>query len=151
MSESLPTIIVVHRKERRSKCSAEPLRGRDGFEFRTYPQDEIEIPTNYVRLGIDGPLLSEANTSSGLLVLDGTWRWAEKMEMDYEQVPVRSLPVWKTAYPRTSKFFEDPDQGLATIEAIFAAYHQLGYSTAGLLDQYYWKEKFLEINAGYLL
>ena len=150
MSEPLPTIIVVHRKERRSKCSVEPLRGRDGFEFRTYPQDDIEIPANYVRLGIEGPLLTEQDTCSGLLVLDATWRWAEKMEMDYEQVPVRSLPIWETAYPRTSKFFEEPTQGLATIEAIYAAYHQLGYSTDGLLDEYYWGDKFLELNAKYL-
>lgn len=147
MSNSLSTIIVVHHKERRSKCSVEPLRGRDGFEFRTYPQDNIEIPANYVRLGIDGPLLSKADASSGLLVLDGTWRWAEKMEKDYEQVPIRSLPAWETAYPRTSKFFDEPSQGLATIEAIYAAYHQLGYSTEGLLDQYYWRDQFLELNA----
>ncbi len=150
MNSHLSTIIVVHRKERRSKCTVEPLRGQEGFEFCTYPQNKIEIPDNYVRLGIDGPLLSQADAEAGLLVLDGTWRWVEKMEADYKQVPVRSLPAWKTAYPRTSKFFDEPGAGLATIEAIFVAYLQLGRSTENLLDHYYWRDKFLELNTEFL-
>ena len=92
-------------------------------------------------------MLSPHDCTQGLLVLDGTWRWAEKMESDFAEVPIRSLPTWRTAYPRNSKLFEDPDQGLATIEAIFVAYRQLGYSTQGLLDQYYWKQEFLRLNA----
>ncbi len=144
---SLPTIIVVHHKERRSKCTVEPLRQRGGFEFWNYPLASPRIPSNYVRLGLGGPLLSPHDCTQGLLVLDGTWRWAEKMESDFAEVPIRSLPTWRTAYPRNSKLFEDPDQGLATIEAIFVAYRQLGYSTQGLLDQYYWKQEFLRLNA----
>ncbi len=150
MNSTKPTIIVVHRKERRSKCTVEPLRGQEGFEFRTYPKAETEVPDHYVRLGLGGPLLSESDADCGLLVLDATWRWAEKMEADFQHVPIRSLPRWKTAYPRTSKFFEEPDEGLATIEAIFVAYHQLGRPTENLLDHYHWREKFLELNAEFL-
>lgn len=146
----LPTIIVVHRRERRSKCTVEPLRQQAGFEFWPYPQKEPKQPENYVRLGLGGPLLSPADRTSGLLVLDGTWRWAERMEADFENVPVRSLPAWQTAYPRVSKIHDDPAQGLATIEAIFAAYHHLGYDTTGLLDAYHWKTAFLELNAAFL-
>lgn len=91
-------------------------------------------------------MLSPADRDSGLLVLDGTWRWAARMEADFADVPVRSLPHWETAYPRTSKLFEDPDAGLATIEAIFVAYQLLGYSTTGLLDRYHWRDDFLEKN-----
>lgn len=141
-----PTIIVVHHKEKRSKCTVEPLRGRADCEFWNYPQCADRHPENYVRLGLGGPILSPADRDSGLLVLDGTWRWAARMEADFADVPVRSLPFWETAYPRTSKLFEDPAAGLATIEAIFIAYQLLGYSTAGLLDQYYWREDFLEKN-----
>lgn len=145
-----PTIIVVHPKERRSKCSVAPLRGKDGFVFWKYPNRGEESLGNYVRLGMDGPLLSEADAEKGLLVLDGTWRWAEAMEQDYEDVPVRSLPVWETAYPRVSKTFDDPQAGLATIEAIYAAYVSLGRETVGLLDEYHWAEEFLQRNQGRL-
>lgn len=145
-SQHPPTIIVVHRRERRSKCSVEPLRGKEGFKFLTYPQDEDLIPGNYVRLGIGGPLLSEADANSGLLVLDATWRLVEKMEKRYADVPVRSIPAYQTAYPRVSKVFDDPSAGLATIEAVYAAYRHVGWDTEGLLDDYQWADDFLKRN-----
>ncbi|HVJ86682.1 MAG TPA: hypothetical protein VM452_13615, partial [Caulifigura sp.] len=65
---------------------------------------------------------------------------------DYGEVPVRSLGPWETAYPRTSKLFEDPAAGLATIEALVAAYVQMGRGIEGLLDGYQWREEFLKRN-----
>ncbi|MCA9027619.1 MAG: hypothetical protein KDA86_20590 [Planctomycetaceae bacterium] len=143
----LPTIIVVHPKEKRSKCSVEPLRGREDFIFWKYPHRGTETLKSYVRLGLGGPELSAADADLGLLVLDGTWRLAGKMEDDYADVPVRTLPPWETAYPRTSKLFDDPLGGLATIEAVFAAFTILGRDVTGLLDEYHWGEEFLERNA----
>lgn len=145
-----PTIIVVHPKERKSKCTVQPLRTRDDFIFWKFPRKEPEKLTSYFRLGMDGPQISKADANQGLLVLDGTWRLAEKMEPDYRELPVRSLPVWETAYPRVSKQFEDPSAGLATIEAIFIAYHLMGYETEGLLDGYYWADEFLQRNQSHL-
>ncbi|WP_298859757.1 hypothetical protein [uncultured Gimesia sp.] len=141
-----PTIIVVHPKERKSKCTVQPLRARSDFLFWKYPRKEPDKLTGYVRLGMEGPQISEADAASGLLVLDGTWRLAEKMEPAYEELPVRSLPIWKTAYPRVSKQFDDPAIGLATIEAIFIAYQLMGYNTEGLLDGYFWADEFLKLN-----
>lgn len=141
------TIIVVHPKERRSKCSVEPLRGRDGFVFWKFPRRGREPLDQYVRLGLGGPLLTPADAGRGLLILDGTWRYASTMERDYADIPVRSLGAWQTAYPRTSKLFEDPAAGLATIEALVAAYVQMGRAVEGLLDQYQWREEFLRRNA----
>lgn len=141
-----PTIIVVHPRENRRKCSVEPLRQHADFRFWTFPERGTESLQGYVRLGIGGPLLSEADRESGLLVLDGTWRLAQRMEPSFADVPVRSIPVWQTAYPRVSKVFEDPLTGLATIEAIYAAYFGLGRDTTGLLDQYRWSDQFLEQN-----
>lgn len=142
-----PTVIVVHPRERRSKCSVEPLRSRQEFIFTTYPNPVPVELSNYVRLGIGGPIISPADADRGLLLLDGTWRWAAKMEAAYEHMTVRSLPVIQTAYPRKSEVFEDPAEGLATIEALYAAMKLLGRDTSGLLDQYYWKERFLELNS----
>lgn len=142
-----PTVIVVHPKERRSKCSVEPLRGRHGFVFWKWPRKGPESIEGYVRLGLGGPELSIDDADRGLLVLDGTWKLASKMEPDFSELPVRTLSGhWKTAYPRVSKLTEDPSSGLATIEAVFAAYVALGRDTAGLLDEYYWKEQFLQLN-----
>jgi len=141
-----PTVIVVHPRERRSKCSVEPLRSRQEFIFTTYPSPVPVDLANYVRLGIGGPVISPADADQGLLLLDGTWRWAAKMEAAYQQMTVRSLPAVKTAYPRKSEVFEDPAEGLATIEALYAAMKLLGRDTSGLLDHYYWKERFLEMN-----
>lgn len=143
-----PTIFVVHPKERRSKCSVEPLRGRDGFVFWKWPKRGPEPLDGYVRLGLGGPELSPEDADRGLVVLDGTWRLAAKMEPDYAELPIRSLPTgWKTAYPRVSKLTEDPSAGLATIEALYAAYVALGRDTTGLLDQYRWRDDFLRLNA----
>lgn len=145
-----PTIIVIHPRERRKKCTVEPLRGRPGFVFWTFPKTGPEPLDGYVRLGLGGPELSRDDAGCGLLVLDGTWRLAAGMESRFSDVPVRSLPPWDTAYPRTSKLFEDPTGGLATVEAIFAAYQILGRQTDGLLDAYYWRDEFLRKNAARL-
>ena len=68
------------------------------------------------------------------------------MTRDFADVPPRSLSGWKTAYPRVAKRGTDPDNGLASIEALVIAYHVLGRPTAGLLDHYHWAEQFLAAN-----
>jgi pre-rRNA-processing protein TSR3 len=145
--ERPPTVFVVHPKERRKKCSIEPLRGREDFVFWKYPRRGSESLAGYIRLDLDGPLLTAADRDSGLLLLDGTWKLAEQMLPDFQPLPARSLLPWRTAYPRVSKLYEDPDQGLATIEALFAAFWQSGRDTTGLLDQYHWRDEFLRINS----
>jgi pre-rRNA-processing protein TSR3 len=141
---------VVHPRENRKKCSVEPLRGREGFVFWKFPRRGEEPLAGYVRLGLGGAPLTPADAPSGLLLLDGTWRLAQRMEPFFAELPVRSLLPWQTAYPRASKVAEDPLPGLATIEALYAALVQMGRPTDGLLDRYRWKEEFLERNAGLL-
>jgi pre-rRNA-processing protein TSR3 len=151
MPEFPPTIIVVHPKERRSKCTVEPLRGRPGFAFWKFPQIGSEPLAGYVRLGLGSEPLTPSDCERGLLVLDGTWRLAARMEAPFVGLPVRSLLPWRTAYPRVSKLFHDPAQGLATIEALFAAFTQMGRPTIGVLDGYRWKDRFLGLNAEFLM
>ena len=62
--------------------------------------------------------------------------------------PRRSLPALHTAYPRRSRTFEDPAQGLASIEALYAALHRLGADPGDLLEGYRWAEAFLAANPG---
>ena len=141
-----PTIIVRHTHENPRKCSVLPLRGRRDVVFLTYPVKDRPLLDGYIRLAAEGPSLSLEDADKGILLLDGSWRWAEAMTRAFEDVPARSLHGWRTAYPRVSKLGTDPDNGLASIEALFLAYHILGRPTQGLLDHYYWAKNFLRAN-----
>ncbi len=147
----LPTIVYRHRKENKKKCSLQPLINRSDLLFYSYP-DPLDIDlSSHILLTIDAPPLSMQDAKLGLLLLDGTWRYAEKMEhrvlSENPSIRKRSLPgSYRTAYPRTQTGCLDPERGLASVEALFLAYHLTGRSTEGLLDHYYWKDSFLEIN-----
>ncbi len=142
----LPTIIVRHPKENPKKCSVMPLKGRADVIFLNYPARKLPPLEGYIRLAAEGPELSAADAAYGVLLLDGSWRWAETMEKSFQHVPPRALYGWKTAYPRVSKLGTDPGNGLASIEALYLAHHILGRPTAGLLDAYRWGEEFLRLN-----
>lgn len=141
-----PTLIVRHPKENPRKCSVLPLRGRSDLVFLTYPVKSPPPLESYIRLAADGPALSPADADRGLLLMDGSWDWAAKMTRAFEAVPPRSLHGFQTAYPRVSKRGTDPCNGLATVEALFVAYHILGRPTEGLLDHYRWAADFLRLN-----
>jgi len=140
-------LIYRHYKERKSKCSLQPLVGREGFAFRTWKPDmEIHAP-GHLLLEIDAPETSAADAGIPLLILDSTWRLLPKMRASvHGEVLPRSLPTGlRTAYPRISKFEEDPTRGLASIEALYAALRLMGHRDDALLDAYHWREPFLEI------
>jgi pre-rRNA-processing protein TSR3 len=146
----LPTIVIRHRKENLKKCSLRGLEFRQDFRFFTYPACELPDLSRYVLLTLDAPSLTVADSGSGLLLLDGTWRYTEKMQryvLSRQKVVFRSLPDrWRTAYPRRQTDCPAPDRGLASVEALYAAYDILGRDTKSLLDGYHWKEDFLGIN-----
>jgi pre-rRNA-processing protein TSR3 len=144
-----PTVIIVHPKERRSKCTVARLRGDPRFAFYKSPRRPVDL-SNYVRLGLDGPPLGVDDVDRGILVLDGTWRWVEGMTRNVSEVPVRSLAPLAPAYPRVSKTFDDPVAGLATIEAVYAALAILHRDVAGLLDGYPWGDEFVRQNRNWL-
>lgn len=140
------TLIVRHPAENPKKCSILPLRGREDLKILRYPVSERPPLDSYIRLAAEGPELSPTDAHHGLLLLDGSWRWAGAMTADFADVQPRSLHGFQTAYPRASKLGTDPGNGLASVEALFVAYHLLGRPTAGLLDHYRWKEEFLRLN-----
>jgi pre-rRNA-processing protein TSR3 len=141
-----PTVIIRHAHENPRKCSILPLRGRPDILFLNYPVKTRPPLEGYVRLAAEGPALSAADAAAGLLLLDGSWRWAGTMTRDFLDVPPRSLTGYRTAYPRVSKLGTDPDNGLASVEALYAAYRILGRPTEGLLEHYRWENEFLRLN-----
>src|SRR6516165_1195083 len=98
-----PTVIVRHSRENRKKCTIWPLRGRPDLVFLPYPVQQRPDLTGYLRLAAEGPDLSPADAGCGLLLLDGSWRWAAAMTRDFADVLPRSMRGFRTAYPRVSK------------------------------------------------
>lgn len=146
-----PTIVIRHRLENLKKCSLRGLEGRSDFLFITYPYHSLPSLDGYVILTLDAPPLTEADGQAGFLIVDATWRYAEKMMqplMGLSHCVYRSLPGhYRTAYPRRQTACSDPERGLASIEAVYLSYKLAGRDTSGLLDNYYWKEQFLTINS----
>ena len=100
----LPTVIVRHARENPRKCSILPLRGRPDVVILGYPVKQIPDLAGYVRLAAEGPEFTHVDATCGLLLLDGSWRWAASMTQAFEHVPPRSLHGYKTAYPRISNW-----------------------------------------------
>ncbi|HXF28324.1 MAG TPA: DTW domain-containing protein [Chlamydiales bacterium] len=152
----LPTIVIRHTRENLKKCSLRGLEERNDFHFLTYPEEMKEIPdlSGYLLLAIDGEPLCPEDRGLGLVLIDSTWRLSEKMLKHpvLQKIPRRKLPQgFRTAYPRRQEDCKDPTAGLASIEALFIAYHCSGRNTEALLDKYYWKNQFLEKNRSILV
>lgn len=142
------TLILRHNKEYLPKCSLHGLEQRTDLAFYTYPKHTLPNLTGYILLKVGAPPLTRADADHGLLLIDGTWRLAQVMEKNLPMKLVeRSLPAGiKTAYPRRSTLCPDPNAGLASVEALYLAHAILGKSTSGLLDHYYWKDLFFQLN-----
>jgi pre-rRNA-processing protein TSR3 len=145
-----PTVVIRHRLENLKKCSLRGLETRPDFLFFTYPYSHLPPLDGYIVLTLDAPPLTKEDGQQGLLVMDATWRYAEKMIRPFLHQPnylYRSLPHhFRTAYPRRQNDCPDPTRGLASLEAIYLCYHILERDTSGLLDGYYWKDLFLKMN-----
>lgn len=149
--QSFPqTVVIRHRRENLKKCSLRGLESRPGFHFLRFPLTEPFDLSNLLLLSFDGPVLTPKDSNRSLLVIDATWRYAERMvrQLDPNQkLERRSLPLdFQTAYPRRQDDCLDPERGLASIEAIYVAYRILGRDTTNLLDNYHWKDAFLQKN-----
>lgn len=145
-----PTIILRHRRENLRKCSLKGLENRADLRFFSYPKDTLPGLDSYLLLTVDAPYLSAEDANWGLLLLDGTWRYAASMEKNalaHFTGPKRSIPpFFQTAYPRRQTDCQDPKRGLASVEALYLSYRLLGRSTHGLLDEYHWKNDFYHLN-----
>lgn len=141
---SMPKIVIQrHRKENLKKCSLRGLEGHPLLYFLTYPLEKVPVEPGMVLLAPDGPPIGFEDRERTLLLLDGTWRYAAVMRAQLPAMETRSIPPgWKTAYPRR----QEEEQGLASVEAIYAACTLLGWPTEGLLDRYFWREEFLQMS-----
>ena len=144
-------LIIVRRGENRAKCTILPLRGTPGLEFLSYPLAATPDLSRHLLLAPGAPPLTAADAGRPLLLLDANWRHAPVMRRVIGPVETRAIPPgWRTAYPRHSKVHADPAGGLATVEALFAAFCVLGCRDDSLLRLYPWRDAFLDLNLGRL-
>ncbi|NBB78166.1 MAG: hypothetical protein GVY36_01765 [Verrucomicrobia bacterium] len=148
-----PITVIRHPKERRSKCSLTPLEGRRDITFHKAKEGWQFDMTGFTVLALGAPELSAADAGRPLLLLDSTWRLLPQLEACLLGAGVyRTLPAVDTAYPRVSKIADDPQGGLASVEALYLAKLLIGERDDSLLAAYYWRERFLEnLKAGGLL
>jgi ribosome biogenesis protein Tsr3 len=102
-----------------------------------------------VLLHPEGECLTKIKSSMGIAAIDCVWRRVEPiLSRIAAPVPVlaRIPDGFQTAYLRKSSFGFDPDGGLATIEAIFAARALLGDWQPDLLSKYPFGRAFVELN-----
>lgn len=145
-----PTIVLRHQRENLKKCSLRGLEARSDFLFFTYPKSELPDLSHYILLALDGSPLTFSDCDRGIFLLDATWRYAEKMSQFVNSQAIverRSIPKgFRTAYPRCQNDCPNPSEGLSSIEALYIAFRILGRESDYLLDNYYWKEEFLQKN-----
>lgn len=143
-----PTVVIRHRRENLKKCSLRGLEKHPDFIFYTYPNHTVPSLDDYVLLDFEGEPLTEKD--KGIIIIDGTWRLAGDIVKNTKALhglPKRSLPAhYRTAYPRRQNDCADPFRGLASIEAIYIAHKILQKDVNGLLDRYFWKNEFLDLN-----
>ena len=126
------TIIVRHPEENPKKCSVVPLKGRDDVLFFTFPSKQLPPCAGYIRLAAAGPELSlddRDSRASCCSTAVGVLRQNDRALR--RRAATLAAPAGKPPI-RVSKQGNDPDNGLASIEALYLAYHILGRPTAGL-------------------
>lgn len=144
---SLDVLILRDSRESTKKCSLTPLRGTEGVRFVSYEPDRRVDAGQRVLLHPDGAEITSADRGKPLLLIDCAWRRLPQLLATVDgELEHRRLPKLITAYPRKSKLFEDPDEGLASIEALYAALALLGEARPELLAGYFWKDEFLTLN-----
>jgi len=143
----LDVLILRDPRESTKKCSLTPLRGMPGVRFVNYDRDRRIDARGRILLHPDGEEIQPEDRGRSLLLVDCSWRRVRDLlaTVDGDPTP-RRLPPFATAYPRRSRTFVDPERGLASIEALYAALALLGEPCPELLDGYRWAAEFLATN-----
>lgn len=125
------------------------LEGRDGFTFETARDGFFFDAGGHLLLELGAPQISKAHAGLPILMLDSTWHLLPRVrgKVFGNFIPVSLPSNLRTAYPRASKLFEDPAEGLATVEALYAALRLTGVDDVSVLDNYPYKDAFLKLNA----
>ncbi len=147
----MPLDILILRDPRESvrKCSLTPLHRAelDDVRFVRFHPDKTIDGGGRVLLDPEGDEITEEDRGFGLVLIDCCWRRLPRLRQSLVgELRPRRLPPLVTAYPRRSFKFDDPDAGLASIEALYAATVLLGEPRPELLTGYHFADEFLRLN-----
>ena len=146
----ISTILLRLGRESSKKCSLTPLRSRDDLPLiwkKHLPGRRVDMG-EVTLLHPEGRPLSMQDDCRPLLIVDSSWRHLPSVLAEVDgTLHRRALPEsLQTAYPRKSSLFEDPSNGLASVEALHAAICLLGDRDDSLLVGYRWAELWVESN-----
>lgn len=140
-------LILRDPRESLAKCSLTPLRGLAGLRFVDFAPSRRLAAGERVLLHAEGEPFVPADRGRDLLLIDCSWRRVPNLLRTVDGVlHRRRLPAFESAYPRRSKTFPDPSEGLASVEALYLATLLLGEPREDLLAHYHWREDFLARN-----
>lgn len=150
-------LIAVLRDPREGprKRSLRGLHERPDVAVHRYAPDRTWDATGRVLLTVGAPVLAAgdgtaAMAPAGLVLLDCAWSRVGTLRRTLRGAVVeRSLPPLRTAFPRVSRRGDDPMEGLASVEALFAAAALLWGPDPSLLDGYVYKDAFAALNGSF--
>lgn len=146
-ASALDVLILRDPRESTKKCSLTPLRGFPGIRFLTWKIERRFEVGSRILLHADGDEITDTDAGRPLLLIDCAWRRVPTLLASCDGDLVRRrLPKLTTAYPRRSMTFVDPEQGLASVEALYAALALLGRPVPELLSGYRFADAFLAAN-----
>ncbi|MFN0206433.1 MAG: ribosome biogenesis domain-containing protein [Planctomycetota bacterium] len=145
----VPVLIIRDARESPRKCTIAALRGLPNITIRGWQRDTpIDISgTTFLHPGGDALTLADADRP--LLIVDSSWHHLAQIMNDLTGRHVkRSIPAgFVSAYPRKSRIYQDPQSGLASVEALYIALTILGGRRDDILEPYHFRNQFLELNA----
>lgn len=142
-------VILKDYRESPKKCSILPLAGRPGIEFVAYdPHAPIGRDfTGFTLLHPEGEPAGRLGSDERLLLVDANWPAARGIyrKLDAGGPALRRIAIngFRTAYPWKKN---SPPNTLASVEALFVVHHLAGIRDDTLLDHYYFREQFLDLN-----
>jgi len=149
--------IIVDAKETANKCTIAPLASREDFRlFPVFGEGQLGPLSAPILLHHEGECLSSLRSREempALACIDSVWRRVPRLLqkidwVDGKQPLLAKIPGgFRTAYPRVGLPTQDPEGGLATIEALFIAAALLGNYDPTLLSKYFFARRFMELNA----
>ena len=145
----MDVLILRDPRESSRKCSLTALRGTSGIRFVNFHRERRLDARGRILLHPEGEEIGPADRGKPLLLLDCAWRRVPDLLASVDGEPqARRLPRLATAYPRRNREGADPERGLASIEALYAALALLGDPRPDLLGGYRFAGDFLAANPG---
>ena len=143
----MKVVIIKDYHENEKKCSVLPMRSRSDFEFINRDNFDVSDFSGLTLLHPEGEPVKKLSKDEMLLLVDSNWRKARKMysrlEQKYPNMKKVSISGFVSGYPWKKG---RPENGLCSIEVLFAAFLLAGICDKTLFESYRYKDKFLELN-----